>query len=713
MLLCLVMGAAIGAWLLVVDSLLVALVDGTWSSLSTAPVLAWALGAAAGGLGALILGRGGARRMTPRLVLLALAAIALIQVNHRWLPDALEPRSLLVTALIVVAMAALARVVGEALGRAVSRLIRDSLGRAAAWLAAAALVAVAVVSTSRRPPAAVEIWSARAQPLPIEDAGGAGGRRLMLIGIDGGRWETIDPLLAAGRMPHLAALVARGRRGVLASSVQSASPVVWTTIMTGQPPEVHGISDWEVAISTNRRVLPLWGILSAQGVACFVENVPGSFPADRLAAGMLAGFPMPQGSRSNRGWLATTTGPIDPLGPVAVELEESGEGAHRCSLVDLPSPFALEKTTPYLLLRRFNEPLALELARRSCGRSYGDLELRTVETEGAPGLELRSAGSTLCRLAAGEWSPWLAVDAEGQRCLLRAHAARIGGGELSVFFTALFRDDAPGLSWPPGLAGALQTTGRPYVAEGTGWRVFYEPSALRSLEEHQEQLGADRSAIAESLLARAPWDAFVHIFTLTDRTQHPFWKFREPELFARIPELYPQYAQPEPYRVHAPSAAEVREFGGAIDRAYQSVDRWLGRLVAHAADSTLIVVVSDHGGQAGPHLLSPTAGIHHEDGIYLLAGPTVPPRGTADPPLGPPLEQVDVVPLVLAHLGLPGAYDLPGVVPDALLPTGAEGVAIPLPEPVESYQADAAERSSGGEIDDAIRDQLRSLGYVK
>ena len=110
---------------------------------------------------------------------------------------------------------------------------------------------------------------------------------------------------------------------------------------------------------------------------------------------------------------------------------------------------------------------------------------------------------------------------------------------------------------------------------------------------------------------------------------------------------------------------------------------------------------------------APPAGIHHEDGISLRAGPTVPPRGTADPPLGPPLEQVDVVPLVLAHLGLPGAYDLPGVVPDALLPTGAEGVAIPLPEPVESYQADAAERSSGGEIDDAIRDQLRSLGYVK
>src|SRR3990172_9437248 len=41
------------------------------------------------------------------------------------------------------------------------------------------------------------------------------GPEVVLIGLDGADWNIIDPLVEAGRMPNLAALMKRGARGRL------------------------------------------------------------------------------------------------------------------------------------------------------------------------------------------------------------------------------------------------------------------------------------------------------------------------------------------------------------------------------------------------------------------------------------------------------------------------------------------------------------------
>jgi predicted AlkP superfamily phosphohydrolase/phosphomutase len=38
--------------------------------------------------------------------------------------------------------------------------------------------------------------------------------RVLIVGWDGADWEILDPLLAAGDLPNLAKLIARGQRGV-------------------------------------------------------------------------------------------------------------------------------------------------------------------------------------------------------------------------------------------------------------------------------------------------------------------------------------------------------------------------------------------------------------------------------------------------------------------------------------------------------------------
>jgi hypothetical protein len=68
--------------------------------------------------------------------------------------------------------------------------------------------------------------------------------RVVIVGVDGASWSVIDPLLAAGKLPNLAALMRRGVHANLATVEPVISPVVWTSIATGQPPSVHGIGDF-------------------------------------------------------------------------------------------------------------------------------------------------------------------------------------------------------------------------------------------------------------------------------------------------------------------------------------------------------------------------------------------------------------------------------------------------------------------------------------
>src|ERR671938_285097 len=66
----------------------------------------------------------------------------------------------------------------------------------------------------------------------------------LLIGLDGATFTVLDPLMAAGHLPHLKALVERGVRAELLSTPHPLTPPAWTTLMTGRGPGEHGIFDF-------------------------------------------------------------------------------------------------------------------------------------------------------------------------------------------------------------------------------------------------------------------------------------------------------------------------------------------------------------------------------------------------------------------------------------------------------------------------------------
>jgi predicted AlkP superfamily phosphohydrolase/phosphomutase/tetratricopeptide (TPR) repeat protein len=130
----------------------------------------------------------------------------------------------------------------------------------------------------------------------------ATGVKIALIGLDGADWEIIDPLIAAGRLPNLARLKARSAWGPMKSMDPMLSPLLWTTVATGKPPDQHGIIDFLVrdartgkpvpVSSRARRVKALWNIVSdadrsADVIAWWAtwpaEEINGHLVSDRVA----------------------------------------------------------------------------------------------------------------------------------------------------------------------------------------------------------------------------------------------------------------------------------------------------------------------------------------------------------------------------------------------------------------------------------------------
>ncbi|WP_309387781.1 alkaline phosphatase family protein [Cerasicoccus frondis] len=125
-------------------------------------------------------------------------------------------------------------------------------------------------------------------------------KKLLLIGWDAADWRMIDPLLAAGEMPHLQGLINRGARGNLATIYPALSPMLWTSIATGKRPYKHGIHGFSEPLpdgsgvrpitNLNRSTKALWNILSQESLRSLVVGWWPSHPAEPINGVMVSNF---------------------------------------------------------------------------------------------------------------------------------------------------------------------------------------------------------------------------------------------------------------------------------------------------------------------------------------------------------------------------------------------------------------------------------------
>jgi len=123
------------------------------------------------------------------------------------------------------------------------------------------------------------------------------GTRAVVIGIDSADWRIIDPMIAAGELPHLAGLVEQGVRGPIQTLNDiSLSPVIWTSVVTGKTAVKHGISWFMVdrpdgtrvpVRSHNRKVKALWNILAERKRRPVAIGWWASYPAEEVGKGII------------------------------------------------------------------------------------------------------------------------------------------------------------------------------------------------------------------------------------------------------------------------------------------------------------------------------------------------------------------------------------------------------------------------------------------
>ena len=134
----------------------------------------------------------------------------------------------------------------------------------------------------------------------------------------------------------------------------------------------------------------------------------------------------------------------------------------------------------------------------------------------------------------------------------------------------------------------------PYVIE-----LDHNPRLMKDPERYLQMMldmVATREKTALHLLARRPTDFFMVVFTATDRVQHSYWKYLDPN--------HPEH----------------RTLGDAIRRVYERVDAAIGAILARTGPDTDVIVASDHGMGAVSTLVDINRWLHANGYLRLKRG---------------------------------------------------------------------------------------------
>jgi hypothetical protein len=540
-------------------------------------------------------------------------------------------------------------------------------------------------------------------------------RKVVLVGIDGAEWAVLDPLIASGRTPALAGLVARGTRGPLATLRPTLSPALWTTVATGQPPEVHGVQNFIVhrpQVTLALGALPAGDLRLRLAIdvepPCGREALEfylnGARLADLTADGAGVRVSLPGAARRPDGDELLLRLPARCAAPGASPKEGAPPWA-RLSALELATAAG----------ERLPEPALTDLA-----------EPAAVRADPAGGLLL--VGRQVAQTESGDrrvpalWTIASArgrtVDVVGWWCTWPAEVVRGTLVSDFLFFASTRRllalddvgDEAlqAGAVQPPA-QGAILTE-----ALAPRWEMsadelarfvprdsprFAEhlavPARVRSLADPPLAVLKDTYLInrpyftsARRLLAAERPDLLLVYTNLVDAIEHKFWRYYEPARFAGV--------TPE----------EIADFGDTIPRAYVHVDAELGALLAEVSPDTVVLVVSDHGHHAA-HADGVFSGEHGDapPGILVATGPGIRVGARVD---GASL--LDVAPTVLAILGLPVANDMPGRVLDELFTTPPQVARVATYRDLVAVSPAATPAPA---LDAGVRERLRALGYLQ
>ncbi len=132
-------------------------------------------------------------------------------------------------------------------------------------------------------------------------------QKLLLIGIDGGTFDIIIPLIKEGKLPNISALLHNGIHSELLSTIPPVTAPAWSSFITGTNPGKHGVfyffdrdlNNYKISGPkklmnlSNMKGVPFWRVLNKHGQKAGLINVPLTYPPDKLDGFMISGMLVP------------------------------------------------------------------------------------------------------------------------------------------------------------------------------------------------------------------------------------------------------------------------------------------------------------------------------------------------------------------------------------------------------------------------------------
>jgi predicted AlkP superfamily phosphohydrolase/phosphomutase len=128
-------------------------------------------------------------------------------------------------------------------------------------------------------------------------------RPVLVLGLDGATFDVIEPLVRAGRLPHLGAWLKEGTSAPLPSTIPAMTFPSWSSFLTGLPPGSHGMFDFTQKVAgayrvrftnaTDRTGATLPARVSAAGGTVICLGVPATWPPEPVSGLLVPGFDAP------------------------------------------------------------------------------------------------------------------------------------------------------------------------------------------------------------------------------------------------------------------------------------------------------------------------------------------------------------------------------------------------------------------------------------
>ena len=441
--------------------------------------------------------------------------------------------------------------------------------------------------------------------------GGAGGKKVIVLGIAGMAHGMLEAFIAEGRLPNFARLAAEGDFSPLETTMPPLSPVAWSTFITGMDPGGHGVFDFlhrdpetmqpvepfytigpeGLSLDLGSWTLPLtggdvelyrrgqawWELLDAAGIETTIFRMPVNYPPVDTGGRSFAGMGTPDFIGGHGTYSFYTDYPPDDMAAMTgyVEIVEVVNDRVEAQLHGPPHPFK-------------QEPVG------SGGFSLSDeveyenpdlvVDFEVLVDPDAPVAKIVVQDTELV-LNEGEWSDWVRVDFDAIPYVFSFSA-------VGRFYLQEVRPDFK-----------LYVTPLQINPEDPHAPISNPASWSTDLHDelgpfYTQELPEDTKAFSEGVFSgREFWDQSQFVFSERRRALDYFVDTFEEGLlffyFSSVDQgshmLY-HYADTE-HPMHEPD--ELLRNG--IRTLYEEMDEALGRVLEVVDDDTTLIVMSDHG----------------------------------------------------------------------------------------------------------------------